>query len=144
MDSGFARSRSRPGMTGFQFPNSSTRSPPSPHADILRAAHAEAAGGAAREVEPGAFGVGDAPRAAVVDAHGERAAVARVGHGQRGAERPGARGRRVAVGVEGFAAGGAAAGRIVARQHFLPGAMAGRLDVSVHRAPSRRVRGGER
>ena len=118
------------------------RSSASIHAHILRAAQPQAPGGAAREIEPRAFGVGDAEGAAVVDAHAERAAVLRVAHGERGAERPGARRRRVAVGVEGLARGGVPAGPVIARQHFLPGAAAGPVHVFVHRAPAPRVRGG--
>jgi hypothetical protein len=54
-----------------------------------------------REIEPRALSV--APMAAAVDAHGDRADVLWVGHGQRGPERPGVRDRR--IGVEGFAGG---------------------------------------
>jgi len=109
------------------------------HANVLRTAHAKPLRGAARQVEPGALCVGDAPGSGIVDADGERTAIVRIGHGQRGAERPGARGGGVAVRVEAFAAGRAFAGRIVARQHFLSGAIAGRFDVFMNRAPARGV-----
>lgn len=107
----------------------------------MRAAHAEPARGAAREIEPRAHAVGDAPRAGVVDAHGERAAVLRVGDGKLRAERPGARGGGVAVGVEALAGRGAPARGVMAGQNFLSaGAIARRLDVTMHRAPSGGVR----
>ena len=111
----------------------------SDHADVLRAAHAEPLRRAARQIEPRAHAVGGAVRPGVVDAHRERPAVVRVGHGQRAAERPAARRRGVAAGVEAFAGRRARAGPVVARQHFLSGAFAGRLDVSVDRIPARRA-----
>ena len=45
--------------------------------------------------------------------------VLRIGDGEMRAERPGARRRGVAVGVEGFAGRGALAGGIVAGENFL-------------------------
>jgi len=95
---------------------------------LLRAAHAEALRRAARQIEPCAPGIGEAPRAGVVDAHDERASVVRIGDGETRAERPAARRGGVAVGVEALAGRGALAGAVVAGQHFLPGAGAGRLD----------------
>lgn len=106
----------------------------------MRAGHAEPLRRAARQIEPRALGVGDAPRPGVVDAHGERAAVERIGDGERGAERPGARRGGVAVGVEALAGGGALAGVIIAGENFLAGAIAGRFDIAVDGGPSRRVR----
>jgi hypothetical protein len=116
----------------------------SPNADILCTAHAEPLRRAAREVEPGALCVGNAPGPPIVDADGDRTAVPGICHGQRCTERPGARGRGVAVGVEAFAACGVPPRGIRACQDFLPRALAGRLDVFVNRAPSRRVRRRER
>lgn len=109
-------------------------------ADILRAGHAEPLRRAARQIEPRAHLVGEAPRPGVVDAHGERLAIVRIGDGERGAERPGARRGGVAVGVEAFAGGGALAGVIIAGENFLTRAIAGRFDVAVDGGPSRRVR----
>ena len=112
------------------------------HTHILRAAHAEPLGGAAREIEPRALPVGGAPRAGVVDAHGERAAVLRIGDGQAGAERPGARGGGVAVGIEALAGRGALARGVMTGENFLPaGAIARRLHVTMHRASAARLRG---
>jgi hypothetical protein len=119
-------------------------SAPSPNADILCAAHAEPLRRAAREVEPGALRVGNAPGSPVVDADVDRTAVPGIGHVQHGAERPSARGRGVAVGVEAFAACDVPPRGIRACQDFLPRALAGRLDIPVNRAPSRCIRRGER
>src|SRR5690242_17011818 len=108
--------------------------------NVLRRVHAEALGGAARQIEPGAHTIRDAPGSFVVDPHGDRAAVVRVGHGQAGAERPGARCGCVAACVEGFAAGSAAPGGIRARENLLATrAIAASLDVLMNRRPARRL-----
>lgn len=112
------------------------------HAHILRAAHAEALRRPAREIEPRAHAVGGAPRAGVVDAHGDRAAVRRIGDGEAGAERPGARRGGVAVGVEALAGRGALARGVMAGENFLPArTIARRLHIAMHRAPAARLRG---
>jgi hypothetical protein len=107
--------------------------------NVLRRAHAKPIGRTLGKVQPGAHAIGNAPRSGIIDAHNNRSAILRICHGQDRADRPRPRCCRIAIHIKPFTTRRALSRRIMAREHFLSGAITRPLYVFVHCGPSSRA-----